>query len=184
AGSRMSSSSGRTRRTSGSGITCGSPEIAMTGWLALTSRGGPQDGRSRSHRLSTAGASPTIDEQRRPSSRARPANTDIAAGVAAEIAPGGELPTAVTPPHLPAKPGRIQAGLVETGTDEHVDHRVTVAQCDDLIAVAIIEQAQCRRPPRLGAQHSSSVSAQEGHPAAGPRSRRAAAGHPSAGAIR
>jgi hypothetical protein len=30
---------------------------------------------------------------------------------------------------------------VQTGTDEHVDYRVTVAQCDDLITVAIIEQA-------------------------------------------
>ena len=45
----------------------------MTGWLALTSRAGPQDGCSRSHMPSTAGASPTIDEQRRPSSLARPA---------------------------------------------------------------------------------------------------------------
>ncbi len=87
--------------------------------------------------------------------------------VGADIAHRGELPTAVIAPHLAAEPGRIQAGLVQAGTDEHVDHRVTVAQCDDLVAVAIIEQAQCRRPPRLGAQHSSSVSAREGHSAAG-----------------
>src|SRR5262249_31294268 len=52
-----------------------------------------------------------------------------------------------------------EPGLAHAGADEHVDHRVTVAQCENLAEVAIVEQAQCRGSPCLGAQHSSSVSA-------------------------
>src|SRR5215470_9711227 len=115
----MLSSSGRTRRTSGSGSTCGGPEMAITGCMALISRGRPQYGRSSSHRPRTSAAGPTIDEQR-----------------------------------------RVKPGLADPGADEHVDHRVAVAQLDDLIAIAVVEQAQRRRSPRLGAQHTPSVSAE------------------------
>ena len=55
----------------------------MSGWLARTSRGAPQYGLRASHRPITAGASPTIEEQRRPISRARWANAATASGVAA-----------------------------------------------------------------------------------------------------
>ena len=57
--------------------------MAITGCVALISRGRPQYGRSISHRPRTSAAGPTIDEQRRPSSRARPAKAVIASGVAA-----------------------------------------------------------------------------------------------------
>ncbi len=83
AGSRISISPGRTARTSGSAGTSGSPEMASTGCAALTSRGRPQCGESRPHSSWTVGAGPTIDEQRRPCSRARAANAATAAGVAA-----------------------------------------------------------------------------------------------------
>ena len=55
----------------------------MTGWLPRISRGGPQYGRSAPHSAITSGAGPTIEEQRRPMSRARPANAAMASGVAA-----------------------------------------------------------------------------------------------------
>src|SRR5262249_38754020 len=70
-------------------------------------------------------------------------------------------PRRLVAPHLPAQPGRVQPSLAYPGADEHVDYRVAVAELDDLVAIAVVEQAQRRRPPRLGAQHTSSVSAQE-----------------------
>src|SRR5262249_38364210 len=61
----------------------GRREISMTGWLARTSPAGPQYGRSAPHRSRTAVAGPRMEEQRRPISRARPANAATASGVAA-----------------------------------------------------------------------------------------------------
>jgi hypothetical protein len=83
AGSSVLSSSGRTRRTRGSGGTSGSDEMAMTGCADLISRGLPQYGASRDQSSWTASAGPTIDEQRRPCSLARSANAATAADVAA-----------------------------------------------------------------------------------------------------
>ena len=54
----------------------------MTGWASRISRGWPQYGRSSSHICPTASAGPTMDEQRLPCSRARPAKAVAAAGVA------------------------------------------------------------------------------------------------------
>src|SRR5215469_950699 len=48
---------------------------------------------------------------------------------------------------------------MHAGTDERVDDGITVAQREDLTNVTVVEQAQCRRSPCLGAQHASSVSA-------------------------
>ena len=83
AGIMMSSSSGRTARTSGSGATSGAAEISITGCADLISRGLPQYGASMPHRSPTAAAGPTIDEHLRPCSLARSANAASAAGVAA-----------------------------------------------------------------------------------------------------
>ena len=85
AGHRMSISSGRTRRTSGSGGTSGGPGVTMTGCTERTSRAGPQCGRSKAHSAWISAAAPTIDEQRRPCRSARSANATMASGVAATV---------------------------------------------------------------------------------------------------
>jgi hypothetical protein len=82
AGSSTSSSSGRTLRTSGSGVTAGGPASAMSGCAARTARARPQCGSSRRHSGSTASAAPTMDEQRRLDRRARSAKALTASGPA------------------------------------------------------------------------------------------------------
>jgi hypothetical protein len=82
AGKRMSTSSGRTSRTPGSCGTAGGVAVASNGWHRRMSLAGPQVGPSRSHRSSTAPASPTSDEHVRGSAAAISAKAATARGVA------------------------------------------------------------------------------------------------------
>ncbi len=82
AGSRISISSTRTRRTAGSAATDGGPVMAISGCAARTSLAGPQYGRRNPHSSLTAADGPTSEEQRRPWRSARSANDATAAGVA------------------------------------------------------------------------------------------------------
>src|SRR4051794_38005154 len=84
AGMRISSSTGRTGRTRGSGATAGGPSMAMSGCRGRWLRHGPQEGASSSHSGSTEAAGPTMVEHRRPARRARSAK----AAAAARSAPG------------------------------------------------------------------------------------------------
>ena len=54
----------------------------MSGWLARTSRAGPQPGSRSRHSWAVGPAGPTIEEQRRPALRARSAKARTASGVA------------------------------------------------------------------------------------------------------
>src|SRR5207253_6736817 len=79
--------------------------------------------------------------------------------VGADVAQREDLAVGLVAPDLAAEPGQFEPGIVYPGADEHVDDGVTVAQREYLAEIAIVEQAQCRGSPCLGAQHSSSVSA-------------------------
>src|SRR5664280_1253612 len=124
AGSTVSNSAGRTRRTAGSTSTVGGPDVASNGWSARTSRGFPQ-----------------LDPNRAPSADRH----QVGPRVAQRIQPA----VADVPPHLRAEPPAVQAGRLDPGGNKDVRHRVLRQHGPHRRQVPVVED-----PQRRAAQHA------------------------------
>ena len=153
AGSSTSSSSGRTRRTSGSAGTGDGVLVAMSGWCGRTSRAGPQEGSSSSHNGATDSRGPTIVAHRRPWRRARSAKIraasrsgldghEVGAGVA-----GRPQPTVDdVAPHLAGEPHRVDADGPHPRLDEHMGHRVAGQEVEHFRQIGLAKDTQGGHP--------------------------------------
>ncbi len=127
---RTSISSLRMRRTSGSGVTSAERlSVTMRGWLARTSRAGPQEGSRSRHSWVVGSAGPTMEEQRR--SGAAGAVGEGADGfgscadgdeVGAGVAQGSEHAVGVPAPHLAAEAPGVEPRDLHAGRHEGVGH--------------------------------------------------------------